>query len=93
MEECIDISDSGRPAYFHNITTTIAIFQSVKKTARIQFWFSALLFPKEILKVVRCTDIAVRFRICKHKVLKYIQSEVTGFKNQRFRPSHGCGTV
>ena len=40
--------------------TKIAIFLSVKENARIKFYFSALLFPKEVLKVVRCIDKAVR---------------------------------
>ena len=41
-------------------TTKIAIFLSVIENARIKFWFSALLFPKRVLKVVMCIDIAVR---------------------------------
>ena len=41
-------------------TTTIAIFLSVKENARVQFWFSALLFPKRVLKVVRWIGIVIR---------------------------------
>ena len=40
-------------------TTTIAIFLSVKENARIEFCFSALLFPKQVIKVIRCIDIVV----------------------------------
>ena len=38
-------------------TTTIAIFPSIKENARVKF--SALLFPKQVVKVVSCIDIAV----------------------------------
>ena len=34
--------------------------QSNKTQELIKFWFSALLFPKDVLRVVRCIDIAAR---------------------------------
>ena len=43
------------------LTTTIAIFLSVKENARIKFWFSALLFPKQVVKVISCIVIVIRF--------------------------------
>ena len=37
------------------------------------------------LKVNSCIDIALLFRICKYKVLKYIQSEVTEFQSKAYQ--------
>ena len=42
----------------------LGYFYQVKQNARTKFWFSSLLFPKEVLKVVRCKSPVV-FKMCK----------------------------
>ena len=41
-------------------TKQLRSFCQSKKTQEIKFLFSALLFPKAVVKVVSCTDIAIR---------------------------------
>ena len=44
----------------------------------------AVLYLMRGLKVNSCIDIAA-LAICKYKVLKYIQSEVTGFQSKAYQ--------
>ena len=44
--------------FFHQKGRDISVIQ--RKRKNYIFWFSALLFPKGVLKVIGCKDIAVR---------------------------------
>ena len=63
-------------------TTTIAIFPSVKENARIKFWFSASLFPKQVVKVTSCIN---------KQSWNVFKVKLQGLKIKRIRPYHGCG--
>ena len=45
----------------------------------------AVLYPMGGLKVKVAWTLLLLFRICKYKVLKYIQSEVTGFQSKAYQ--------
>ena len=69
-------------------TTKIAMILSVKENARIKFWFSALLFPKGVLKVVHYVHKQARSCL---KYAEIFKVKLQSLRIKRFSLYHGCG--